>query len=160
MVNYPATATFLRVADGVNDANNHVNFMIQNCPATRLVLGGYSQGAAAIDYLVGANPGSSPGRVLRIPGLNADPGSGFGVDSAPSPLAPEAADHVAAVAVLGNPADKLTGPITGLPFYGGRTIDLCNAGDPICGSGGNQAAHNQYAGAQADRAASFVAGLL
>ena len=73
MVNYPATATFLRVADGVNDANNHVNFMIQNCPATRLVLGGYSQGAAAIDYLVGANPGSSPGRVLRIPGLNADP---------------------------------------------------------------------------------------
>ena len=160
MVNYPATASFLRVADGVNDANNHVTFMVQNCPATRLVLGGYSQGAAAIDYLVGANPGSSPGRVLRIPGLNADPGSGFGVDSAPSPLAPEAADHVAAVAVLGNPADKLTGPITGLPFYGGRTIDLCNAGDPICGSGGNQAAHNQYAGAQADRAASFVAGLL
>ena len=144
-VNYAALPTFLRVADGVNDANNHVNFMIQNCPATRLVLGGYSQGAAVMDYLVGANPGSSPGKVLRIPGLNADP---------------EAADHVAAVAVFGNPADKMTGSIAGLPVYGGRSIDLCNGGDPICGNGSNQAAHNQYAGAQTDQAASFVAGLL
>ncbi len=159
-VNYAATASFLRAADGVNDANNHVNFMIQNCPATRLVLGGYSQGAAVVDYLVGANPGSSQGRVLRIPGLNADPGSGFGVESAPPPLPPEAADHVAAVAAFGNPAEKLTGSIAGLPVYGGRTIDLCNAGDPICGPGGNEAAHNQYVGAPTDRAASFVAGLL
>ena len=103
---------------------------------------------------------SGPGRVIRIPGLNADPGSGFGVDSAPPPLAPEAADHVAAVAAFGNPAEKLTGSMTGLPVYGGRAIDVCNAGDPICGSGGNQAAHNQYAGTQTDRAASFVAGLL
>ena len=159
-VNYAATATFMRVADGVNDANNHVNFMVGNCPATRLVLGGYSQGAAVIDYLVGANPGSSSGKVLRIPGLNADPGAGFGVECAPPPLPPEAADHVAAVAAFGNPADRLTGSMAGLPVYGGRTIDLCDAGDPICGSGGNQAAHNQYAGAQAGRAASFVAGLL
>jgi cutinase len=159
-VNYAALPTFLRVADGANDANNHVNFMIQNCPATRLVLGGYSQGAAVMDYLVGANPGSSPGKVLRIPGLNADPGSGFGVDSAPPPLPPEAADHVAAAAVFGNPADKLTGSIAGLPVDGGRSIDLCNGDDPICGNGSNQAAHNQYAGAPANQAASFVAGLL
>jgi cutinase len=161
-VNYAATATFMRVADGVNDASDHVNFMVGNCPATRLVLGGYSQGAAVIDYLVGANPGSSLGKVLRIPGLNADPGAGFGVDSAPPPLSPEAADHVAAVAAFGNPADRLTGSMAGLPVYGGRTIDLCNAGDPICGPGdmSNRGAHNQYAGAQTDRAASFVAGLL
>ena len=117
-VNYAATATFMRVADGVNDANNHVNFMVGNCPATRLVLGGYSQGAAVIDYLVGANPGSSSGKVLRIPGLNADPGAGFGVESAPPPLPPEAADHVAAVAAFGNPADRLTGSMAALPVYG------------------------------------------
>jgi cutinase len=98
--------------------------------------------------------------VLRIPGLNADPGSGFGVDSAPPPLPPEAADHVAAVAAFGNPADKLTGSMAGLPVYGPRTIDLCNGGDPICGNGSNQAAHNQYAGAPANQAAAFVAGLL
>jgi Cutinase len=45
--------------------------------------------------------------------------------SAPPPLPPEAADHVAAVAVFGNPADKMTGSIAGLPVYGGRSIDLC-----------------------------------
>jgi cutinase len=84
----------------------------------------------------------------------------YAVNYAAPLLAPEAADHLAAVAAFGNPAEKLTGSMAGLPVYGGRTIDLCDAGDPICGSGGNQAAHNQYAGAQAGRAASFVAGLL
>jgi cutinase len=70
------------------------------------------------------------------------------------------ADHVAAVAVFDNPADKLTGPVTGVPVYGPRTIDLCNPGDGICGSGSDQATHNQYAGGPANQAASFVAGLL
>ena len=82
------------------------------------------------------------------------------MDSAPPPLPPEAADHVAAAAVFGNPADKLTGSMAGLPVDGGRSIDLCNGDDPICGNGSNQAAHNQYAGARAIQAAAFVAGLL
>src|SRR6185312_4484534 len=90
-VNYAATFNFLRVADGVNDANNHVNYMIGNCPATRLVLGGYSQGAALVDFLVGVNPGLSsiPG-IGSIPGLNAL-GSVDLSDVAP-PLSPDAAD--------------------------------------------------------------------
>jgi cutinase len=163
-VNYPATANFLRVPDGVNDANGHVSYMIENCPATRLVLGGYSQGATVVAFLVGANSGQGPtARVVRIPGLNADPGSGFGVGTLPPPLPPEAADHVAAVAAFGNPADKFMGPMTRMsPDYGDRTIDLCNAGDPICGPGdmSNRAAHHQYAGAQTDQAASFVVGRL
>src|ERR1700757_2339022 len=56
-VNYAADMNFLRVADGVNDANNHVQYMMGSCPATRLVLGGYSQGASVVDILVGENPG-------------------------------------------------------------------------------------------------------
>src|ERR1700756_5299199 len=68
-VNYAATMNFLRVADGVNDANNHVQYMMGNCPATRLVLGGYSQGAAVMDILVGVNPG-----IGGIPGLGSIPG--------------------------------------------------------------------------------------
>jgi cutinase len=142
-VNYAATMNFLRVADGVADANNHVQYMVGNCPATRLVLGGFSQGAAVIDVLA----------VGGIPGVN------FAV----APLSPEAANHVAAIAVFGNPMNKVLGPLNGLsPVYGPRTIDLCNADDPICGEGemDNRAAHHQYVPAMTDQAASFVAGLV
>ncbi|PRC48895.1 cutinase family protein, partial [Mycobacterium sp. ITM-2017-0098] len=45
---YPATFDFLAAAGGANDASAHVQYMIANCPRTRLVLGGYSQGAAVI----------------------------------------------------------------------------------------------------------------
>jgi cutinase len=166
-INYAATMNFLRVADGVADGNNHVMYMVGNCPATRLVLGGYSQGAAVTDFMVGAAPG-----VNAIPGLGAIPGvgaipsldaiTGLGLGGA-VPLPPEAADHVAAVAVFGNPLDKISGPLNALsPVYGGRTIDLCNAGDPICGPGDldNRAPHHQYVPGPTDQAAAFAAGLL
>jgi cutinase len=44
------------------------------------------------------------------------------------------ADHVAAVAVFGNPSIRLLGgPLTTLsPLYGYQTIDLCNGADPVC----------------------------
>ncbi len=50
-VNYPATFDFLAAADGANDASAHIQYMVANCPDTRLVLGGYSQGAAVIDVI-------------------------------------------------------------------------------------------------------------
>ena len=50
-VNYPASFDFLAAADGANDASGHVQWMMDNCPNTRLVLGGYSQGAAVIDVI-------------------------------------------------------------------------------------------------------------
>jgi cutinase len=160
-VNYAATMNFL-LADGAADGNNHVQYMIANCPATRLVLGGFSQGAAVIDIMAGVTPGlgAIPG-VGAIPGLDAVPGLNLGAISAPLP--PEAADHVAAVAVFGNPFAKILGPLNALsPVYGGRTIDLCNANDPICGQGDldNRAAHHQYVPGMTDQAASFVAGLV
>ena len=164
-VNYAANMNFLMVTDGVNDANNHVQFMIGNCPATRLVLGGFSQGAAVVDGVIGATPdlAAIPG-VGAIPGMDSIPVVGAipGL-SAGASLPPEAADHVAAVAVLGNPVDKLLGPLNGRsPVYGGKTIDLCNANDPICGRGDmdNRAAHHQYVPGATDQAAGFVAGLV
>ena len=167
-VNYPATINFLGVADGVVDANNRVNDMTANCPGTRLVLGGFSEGAAVMDMLVlGAVPGlgAIPG-VGAIPSLNAVPGLDAipGLTSVPAmgaigPLAPN--DHIAAIAVFANPLDKVSGSLgVQSPAYGGRTIDLCHAADPVCGDGNDMNSHHLYVPALTDQAATYVAGMV
>ena len=139
-VNYPADYDFLAAADGANDASAHIQYMMGACPGTRLVLGGYSQGAAVIDVIA------------------AVPFPAFGFNN---PLPPDAPEHVAALVAFGNPSAKLGQPLTNSPVWGGRSIDLCNGGDPICQTDGeNVAAHKAYAGGPTNQAASFVAGLL
>ncbi len=137
-VNYPANKDFLAAADGANDASNHIQQMAGNCPNTKLVLGGYSQGAAVIDIVTAA----------PLPGL------GFR-----QPLPAAAADHVAAVALFGNPSGRAGGLMSALtPEFGGKTIDLCNPGDPICSGGSQWASHLSYVPALTNQAARFVAG--
>ncbi|TQK30778.1 cutinase family protein [Arthrobacter sp. SLBN-53] len=138
-VNYPADYDFLAAATGANDASGHIQWMINNCPGTRLVLGGYSQGAAVIDVIA----------AVPVPAI------GF-----TAPLPPNTPEHVAALAVFGNPSAKVGLPLTVSPVWGPRSIDLCNPGDPICTSGDDVAAHRAYDGGPADQAAGFVAGLL
>jgi cutinase len=139
-VNYPASYDFLAVAGGANDASGHIQYMVANCPDTRLVLGGYSQGAAVIDV------------ITAVP----FPAIGFN-----SPLPPDVPDHVAAVAVLGNPSAKVGLPLTSSPVYGFKAIDLCNGGDPICSDGNSVPAHSNYGqSGLASQAAGFAAGLL
>ena len=139
-VNYPATYDFLAAADGANDASAHIQGTVANCPDTRIVLGGYSQGAAVIDV------------ITAVP----FPAIGFN-----SPMPAEVADHVAAVAVFGNPSAKLGAPLTLSPLYGFKAIDLCNAGDPVCSNGNNIDAHKNYGPAGfTGQAAGFVAGRL
>src|SRR6478752_373863 len=157
-VNYAASSNFLTVSDGVADATNHVNDMIANCPATRLVLGGFSEGAAVVDFLVGAAPSvpAIPGVPVALPGLDVLSGTG-----PTNPLPPAAVDHVAAVAVFGNPLTRVSGPLNGLAGpYGPKTIDLCHAGDPLCGGGSDWNAHHEYVPGLTDQAAAFVAGLV
>ncbi len=60
-----------------------------SCPQTKVVLGGYSQGAAVVD-------------LITVPGQAT---FGFG-----DPLQDEVADHVAAVAVFGNPSNRVEWP--------------------------------------------------
>jgi cutinase len=117
-VNYPASDDIAPSASaGAGDAHAHVRSMVANCPNTKLVLGGYSQGAGVIDLIT----------IARAPvaGL------------IPDILTADEADHVAAVATFGNPSGRFLGaPITELsPWYGAKAIDLCAPGDPVCAAG-------------------------
>ncbi|MEE2854535.1 MAG: cutinase family protein [Actinomycetota bacterium] len=137
-VNYPASKDFLAATNGANDASTHVQQMAVNCPNTKLVLGGYSQGAAVVDIVTAA------------------PISALGYRQ---PLPPQAADHVAAVALFGNPSGRAGQLMSALsPNFEGKTIDLCNPGDPICSGGTQWSSHLSYVPGLTNRAANFVAG--
>lgn len=123
-VDYPASWDFLAVADGAKDAIEHVQATVAKCPSTKIVLGGYSQGAAVID------------------GITAPAIGGVAITAQ---MPASAADHVAAVAVFGNPSARLGQPLTILsPVYGARTADLCNTNDPICSQGKDFNSHVRY----------------
>ncbi|MBV9090408.1 MAG: cutinase family protein [Mycobacteriaceae bacterium] len=144
-VNYPADT---QVEVGANDMSQHVQYMVSNCPNTRLVLGGYSLGAAVTDV------------VLAVPI------SALGFDN---PLPAGTDQHIAAVALFGN-GSQWAGPITNFnPLYGDRTIELCHGADPICNPAdpntwqNNWPQHLANAYIQAgmvNQAADFVAGKL
>lgn len=144
-VNYPADN---QLDVGANDISNRIAYNMNNCPNTRLVLGGYSLGAAATDM------------VLAVP----IPLMGF-----KNPMPAGADSHIAAVALFGNGTQWL-GPITNFsPAYQDRTIELCHGADPICNPADpdtweanwpdHLAAAYQKAG-MINQAADFVAGKL
>ncbi len=143
-VNYPASYDFLTAAAGAADATEYITSLVAQCPSTRIVLGGYSQGAAVMDMLAGIPPlGNKIGEIGSAP-----------------PLALNLDNSVAAVAVFGNPSTKFSIPITNSVF-GGRAIDLCTDGDPICSRGRNPFAHSDYVTeGMPVTAANFVAGLV
>jgi cutinase len=136
-VNYPATQAFTASAqNGADDVVAHVQDMMGRCPNTRMVLGGFSQGAGVIDFAAPAMP-------------------------------PQAVDHVAAIAVFGNPTSPLATTLTGTVFppigppYSAKTIDMCADGDPVCSGGTNLLAHASYVQSwMTAQAATFVAGRL
>ena len=136
-VNYPATDDFVRSSlAGAGDARAHVQSVVGSCPKTRMVLGGYSQGAGVIDM-------------------------------ATNDLPPQVADHVAAVAVFGNPESTFARTLgagrlpTISPLYQPKMIDLCVPNDPICSEGRNPTAHVLYVqSGMTNQAATFAAGRL
>ena len=123
-VKYPASWDFLQVAAGANDASKRIQSIAATCPDSKIVLGGYSQGAAVMDV------------------VTTSPVAGLGY-TAPLPAA--AVPHVAAVAVFGNPSARFGRPLTILsPDFGARTADLCNTNDPVCSRGDDFDAHVRY----------------
>ncbi|MDT5235348.1 MAG: cutinase [Mycobacterium sp.] len=148
-VNYPASLDFSTGADGIIDATNKIRDIAASCPNTKMVLGGYSQGAAVMAY---TTEDSLPAGYTMPAGIT-------------GPMAPEVANHIAAVALFGKPSSGFlqsvyTGapPITVGHLYTGKTTDLCIPEDPICSPGGNDnGAHTLYAvNGMADQAADFA----
>ncbi len=138
------------VVQGANDMSKRIHYMAANCPGSRLVLGGYSLGAAVTDV------------VLAVP----SPIFGY---TDPVPLG--MTNKVAAVALFGNGTRKVLGPVSDVsPLWGDKTIDLCTPGDPICNDNmdpntwlGNWSSHIQSAyidSGLVDQAAAFVAARL
>jgi cutinase len=142
-VNYAASKLQLHTGDGANDVVSHVKSTVSSCPNTKIVLGGYSQGADVIDIVSGVPIG----------------GISWG-----SSLPPEYASNVAAVAVFGDVADRSGGSLPSLsPMFGSKSIDLCNPNDPIChaGPGNEWSGHTEgYVPVYTTQAASFVASKL
>ncbi len=134
-VNYPASDDYHGSSSaGAGDATAHIQNTVANCPNSKIVLGGYSQGSTVIDLVTTQLPAS-------------------------------AADHVAAVALFGEPSSGFSTMLWGgqplptlNPIYGAKTISLCAPDDPICSPGGNMIAHVSYvASGMTNQAATFAA---
>jgi cutinase len=111
-VNYPAHQD---IGPGVDDLTAQLKSITSQCPNTRIVVGGYSLGAAVTN------------RVLN------------------DPLPAGVGDHIAAIVLFGNASRLLNVPIAPGPEFNGRSIDLCNPGDPICAGGPLALSHLQLA---------------
>jgi len=149
-VNYPASLNFSQAADGVVDAGNKITSVEAACPQTKVVVGGYSQGAAIAAYITTDNV---PDGYALPPGIS-------------GPLSPSTANHIPAVALFGKPSngfldlvDRDAPPITIGHLYVDKTIDLCAPSDPVCSTSGfSRAAHSAYrSNGMTDQAADFAA---
>lgn len=148
-VNYPASLDFQAAAQGVGDAGDKISSTVASCPDTKIVLGGYSQGAAVAAYTTAA---AVPAGYTLPAGIS-------------GPLPQADAANVAAVVLFGTPdpwflglVDHSAPPIAIGPQYVAKTLQLCNPGDPVCYPGGvDRAAHSAYKdNGTAAQAATFV----
>ncbi|WP_082969291.1 cutinase family protein [Mycobacterium kyorinense] len=161
-VNYQASGDFgggiefaRTFVDGIRDEGNHIESTAANCPNTRMVLGGYSQGAAVTGFV------TSPSVPKEVPAEY--------VSYVPQPLPAEVANHVAAVVLFGTPSNEfLRGagapPITIGPLYQAKTLELCAPDDTVCNGappGQPGAAHLLYpVNGMVDQGADFAASRL
>ena len=137
-VNYPATNDFANsIANGANDASDHVQSTAANCPSTRMVLGGFSQGASVVDTITQTMSPAVADHVAAVV-VFGNPKSAY-------------ASSLAGGAPL---------PVIS-PLYAPKTIDLCAPDDPICSEPFNFLAffaHDSYAfSGIANDAAKFAA---
>lgn len=134
-VEYPASTDYRNSATlGEGDATAHIQNTVANCPNTKLVLGGYSQGASVIAMSSNALPASVANHVVAV--------ALFGPPSSPY-----------STSLWGGPLPVLAAA------YRPKTIDFCLAGDIYCEDSGSVVPHLMYVqDGKAVEAATFVAG--
>jgi cutinase len=142
-VDYKAGKLQLHGGDGAKDAIAHIKSTVAACPDTKIVLGGYSQGASVVDIVAGIPVGGIP----------------WG-----DPLPPQYVNNIAAVATFGDVATRTGQALpTTSTLLGSKAIDVCNPADPIChaGPGNEWSGHTQgYVPGYTDQAAAFAAAKL
>jgi cutinase len=132
-VNYPATTDFQTAVNGISDARARILATAASCPDTKMVLGGFSQGAAVMGFVT----------------ANVVP-EGVSASAVPAPMPPEVADKVAAVALFGKPSSRFMRAINDPqivigPNYVDKTIDLCVDDDLVCDPDGRSfGVHSRY----------------
>lgn len=137
---YPADTTGPRSRTiGAADLVAHVVVRAAECPGTRFVLAGYSQGAEVVSNALGMPSDDFPAVAVLPPWL---------------------APRIAAVLLFASPVHAYN---TAVPEpYAGRSAQYCVAGDPVCNPRGtlppdpDHGAHTRY-GESVIAAASFVA---
>jgi cutinase len=135
---YEAASNQRSAGPGATDMSRHIAAVAADCPQTRFVIGGYSQGASVTDIAIGIR------------------GAGTAGETIPENLN----DRVAAVVVFGNPLGLRGRTIAqSSPAFGPKAKEFCNTGDPVCGGGNNFAAHLAYPrNGSVQQAAEFAAG--
>lgn len=131
-VAYPADGDIAKsLPVGAADVTNRVESTIARCPDTKVVIGGYSQGAGAVELATNQLSSGAGSHVAAVVLFGA-PRSGF------------------AQLVAGGALPSLAGA------YSSKLVESCLPGDPVCDGGWNFGAHNAYVSSGAVQGASTV----
>ncbi|WP_078325987.1 cutinase family protein [Mycobacteroides salmoniphilum] len=129
-VDYPASIDFLQAGKGSDDLSKHIQKTAADCPKMKFVVGGYAQGAAVVDVLLGD---TTPGTYTFT-----------------NPLPAGLEQRIVSIVLFGDPKNirppgvdaNLTVREDLLP----KVIDVCNPGDFFCDpQGGDIISHTTYA---------------
>jgi hypothetical protein len=161
-VSYPATLQNYNSSSlqGINALKSQLTTLVQNCPNTKVVLLGYSQGAHVVLDVLGGGQGGSLG-------------------TATPPIAANIASHVTAVATMGDPRHVASGPnfnagtattngrfprsstqINLLNSFSPRIRAWCDTNDTFCANGNSTQVHLTYLNRYQTDATNFVINLI
>jgi hypothetical protein len=159
-VSYPATLNNYANSSlqGINALKSQLTTLVQNCPNTKVVLFGYSQGAHVVGDVLGGGQGGSLG-------------------TATAAVASNISSHVTAIVTFGDPRHVASGPkfnlgtsttnglfprssaqVSALNAFASKFQAYCDANDEFCSSGNSLNVHLTYLNRYQNQAASFVLG--